>query len=642
MSLPRLLLPLALLLTPLTLCAADGPPPPDLSTPPEVVSSARLAALPPHPRLLATAADFARLRAQLRSDPETAEIHALLVRRAEILLAAPPVNYAADPSNILVAVRDAQRRILTFALLHRLGEDPRYLEAIRRVVAPLIAEPWTGVHFLDTAEAAFTLALVYDWLHAELRPDELDAIAAKVHREALLASVTDEHRLGWLWAAHNWNQVCHGGLVTAALVLAERHPDLSRHIINRSIAQLPRAAAAYAPVGVYPEGPSYWNYGTSFHLLQLEAYRSALGESLGLERFPGFLETAAALDQITGPSDEYFNHSDNRLRRIYSAASLWFARENRQPALARAELARMRRQALVIEPDDSRDLPLSLLWWRPLPPAEGAAAAPRASLAWVGQGIQPVAVLRSSWDDPRATWLALKGGTAGHSHAHMDAGSFVLEALGVRWAVDLERDNYQSLRNAGYAHSDIFGLTQSSKRWAVFRLGSEGHNILRFDRAPQLVSGRATIGPLVTDASGSSVEVDLTSTYAGQAAAARRRATLHPDASVTIADTWTTLATPAEVSWQWLTPARVTRTAEGLLLEHRDVALRLRINASDTYSATIEPVDTLLTPGLDSPAPGHNRIVLRLRGPAHATGFLTVQAVPVIDRRDAPPALRDP
>ncbi len=134
---------------------------------------------------------------------------------------------------------------------------------------------------------------------------------------------------------------------------------------------------------------------------------------------------------------------------------------------------------------DRRDLPLFLLWWRPLP--EPIPAVSPAPLVWRGESVQPVASLRSAWGDANATWLAIKGGTANHSHAHMDAGSFIFEALGVRWAVDLVRDDHAFIRAGGITQGQLFDYTQASKRWTIFRLGPEAHIILRFDGAPQRI-----------------------------------------------------------------------------------------------------------------------------------------------------------
>jgi hypothetical protein len=590
---------------------------------PRSVGAEDLAALPPHPRLLARAFDWSELAARTRSDPETAEILAALRVRGGLLRALPPeVDYGSDPRALLKPVRDAQQRVLAFAMLARLGGDAWCLAEAKRAMAGLVAQSWQGAPFLAVAEAVLTLAAGVDWLFVEFSEAERRAVADKVWAEALGPSLVDEAAQGWIGANHNWNQVCHSGLVAGALVFAERDPAAAARIVNRAVAKLPLAAAAYAPDGVYPEGPTYWMFGTTFHVVLVEALRVALGDGFGLERFPGFLRTAEALDPITGPSGLFFNHADNLERRGYSAAALWFARENARPDLARAELLRLRAQHGSIQREDWRELPLFLLWWRPVATREVRGLP--APLAWRGGTVQPVAVLRSAWGDPEASWLAIKGGTAGHSHAHMDAGGFVFEAGGVRWAVDPERDEYACLRAAGYTQAEIFDYAQESRRWRVFRPGPEGHNILRFDGAPQNVGGRATIGPLRETSEDVSVEIDLGTTYAGQAAGVRRRATLRPDGTVDLVDEWTTLDRPVEVSWQWLTRAEVRVVEDGLRLTQAGRRLALRVGGAG-WSVVVEPAGALLRPPVDSPLPGHTRIVLRVPTGARSAGRLSVR-----------------
>lgn len=111
-------------------------------------------------------------------------------------------------------------------------------------------------------------------------------------------------------------------------------------------------------------------------------------------------------------------------------------------------------------------------------------------LVWVAGGPGPVAVMRSAWGDPRALFVAVKGGTPNTSHGHMDIGGFVFEADGVRWAVDLAAESYPKMRAAGL---DLWNYRQDSSRWATFRIGPEGHNILRFNGARQQVDGRASV-----------------------------------------------------------------------------------------------------------------------------------------------------
>ncbi|NJK99000.1 MAG: heparinase, partial [Bacteroidales bacterium] len=59
-----------------------------------------------------------------------------------------------------------------------------------------------------------------------------------------------------------------------------------------------------------------------------------------------------------------------------------------------------------------------------------------ASKVWMGQGANPVCLMRTSWNDPNAIYVGFKAGSPSVNHGHMDIGSFIMEADGVRWASD--------------------------------------------------------------------------------------------------------------------------------------------------------------------------------------------------------------
>jgi hypothetical protein len=63
-------------------------------------------------------------------------------------------------------------------------------------------------------------------------------------------------------------------------------------------------------------------------------------------------------------------------------------------------------------------------------------------------------------------FAGLKAGDNKANHSNLDLGSFVLDALGYRWATDLGADDYNL---PGY-----FG----KQRWTYYRLRAEGHNTL--------------------------------------------------------------------------------------------------------------------------------------------------------------------
>jgi hypothetical protein len=94
-----------------------------------------------------------------------------------------------------------------------------------------------------------------------------------------------------------------------------------------------------------------------------------------------------------------------------------------------------------------------------------------------------VASLRGSWCDKAAFWLAMKSGDNAASHSHLDIGTFVLEAGGRRFAIDLAPDDDYAL--PGYFSPD--------RRPGYYRISTAGHNTLLVDEANQPATARAQL-----------------------------------------------------------------------------------------------------------------------------------------------------
>lgn len=581
--------------------------------------------LPEHPRLYADSARFAAVAR--RDDAVSGQMSAIVARETEKAVTAPALKYPTSGIRLGV-MRQAQSRILFLAFSYRLSGEHRYFARARAELLQLAALPdWGPGHFLGVGEAAFAAGIGLDWLFAELSPAERDQIGRAIVDHALLPSLkAEEGKNGWVDGDYNWNQVCHAGLTVGALAIAEREPQLARRIVERAIRNLPKAGAVYAPDGSYPEGPSYWIYGTSFHILLVEALRSALGNTFGLDRLPGFLASAEFNNQMVAPSGDDYNFSDYHVEHLNEPIMLWFARELRDRGVARDELAKLARLAAtppsISEPRIavSRHQVFGLLWWEPTL----AASATPPALQWTASGTLPIAAMRSAWDDPRATYVAVKGGTPHHSHAHMDVGSFILEANGVRWALDLGTESYDRMRAAKL---DLWNYHQDSTRWNTFRVGPEGHNILRFDGSRQLVAGKGEIRALPADRGTLGNVVDLTPLYADHATRVERCVRLHPDRSVSIEDAWTTGAAATRVSWQWLTRAEVTPQADGAVLRQNGQSLVLGYVSSQRAHLDVEDVSQPRN-AWDSANPGLRRIVIQLDTPAATAGHLRVVATP--------------
>ena len=574
---------------------------------------------PTHPRLIAGAATWDNLRARRATDPQLAELLTGIERDARDLLQQSPVTYQKIGRRLLHVSREAERRILALACAYRTSGDAAFL---RRAEAEMLAAAafadWNPSHFLDVAEMTAALAFGYDWLHAELSPEARATIRTAIVEKGLRQALDFKAKQnGWQTADNNWNQVCFGGLVLGALAVGDEEPELAAQILARARAQTPLALKHYAPDGIYPEGPGYWSFGTSYSVMMFAALESALGTDWQAAEVPGFMASATALLQMTAPSGRYFNFSDNDEDGSIEPALFWFARRTGNPELVKAQLDALRQLgARKAFGESARLLPLAAIWW-PERKDTPAAALP---LRWHGDGPNPLAIIRSSWTDPNAFYLGIKGGVAKLSHSHMDDGSFVLEYAGVRWALDLVRQEYNSLETKGV---DLWNRAQNSGRWQVFRNNNRGHGTLTIDDQLHRVDGEARFIGFSDAAENACAILDLSPVFAGQAGRVVRGFRVRHDREVLVQDELAGLKPGADVRWTMVTGAEVSIEdggARAILREHGQ-QLEVRLLAPTAAKLAVIAADPP-NDGFNAPNPGRRLLVVHAAAPAD--GALTI------------------
>ena len=317
----------------------------------------------------------------------------------------------------------------------------------------------------------------------------------------------------WVSAENNWNQVCHGGLIVGALTILEDDPDLAAQIIERALKNLPKAMAEYAPDGAYPEGPGYWGYGTTYNVIMISALESVLGTDFGLSESKGFMECSDYYLHATGPTGFFFNYSDCPARGGVSPAMYWFAAKRSKPSLLwreQKELQGFFSKTHSAKNDSNSTFPFLILWAGEL----DNIPMPKTT-HWKGNGKTPVVMHRSGWNNSEEIFVGMKAGSPGVNHGQMDIGCFVLDAHGVRWALDLGLQSYHSLESKGV---DLWNMRQDSQRWDVFRLNNFSHNTLVVNGQKQRVAGFAPIVGFSDQAPMPHTIVDLGSVYEGQLA----------------------------------------------------------------------------------------------------------------------------
>jgi len=584
--------------------------------------------LPDHPRLLLLNGEEAAIRKAIASEGIWRQIHERILIESEALLETAPVERVVVGRRLLAKSRECLRRVFLLSYSWRMtGEEKFAKRAEQELLAVSRFIDWNPSHFLDVAEMTMAAAIGYDWLYRVLPAETRLIVKEAIIQKGLEPSLESRYS-GWLQSSHNWNQVCNAGMTYGALAIFEDRPDLARQIIKRSIDSIPLAMKDYGPDGAYPEGYGYWGYGTNFNVMFLSALQKAFGHDFGLSGAPGFMRTAGYLQHMTGPSGLCFNYSDSGAQPGLNPAMFWFARQLNDFSLLWLEKGYLENERT------SRDrlLPATLIWGGS---GEAVTISPPEKNVWVGRGKNPVALMRTSWTDPTAIFVGVKAGSPSVNHGHMDIGSFVMEADGVRWAMDFGAQDYHSLESKGV---DLWNRDQDSQRWQVFRYNNFVHNTLTIDGQLQRVAG---FGPITRHSDNPRfmhAQVDITDVYKGQIKKADRGVAIVDGRYVVVRDELETLGKETAVRWTLLTPAEVKITGpDSAELSLKGQHLRLQVKGSQgimmkTWS-TDPPYD------YDAPNPGTVMVGFETVLPANSRETLAVFLVP---KRVDEGAIKDP
>jgi hypothetical protein len=253
----------------------------------------------------------------------------------------------------------------------------------------------------------------------------------------------------------------------------------------------------------------------------------------------------------------------------------------------------------------------------------GKMTAPKSTM-WVGSGKTPVALMRTSWTDPNAIFVGTKGGSGNTGHAHLDAGSFVMEADGVRWAIDFGPQDYNSLESKGLS---IWTLTQNSQRWSVFRYNNMAHGTLTFNNELQRVDGKADITSYSKEPLFMNAIIDLSSTYKGSVAKANRGIAIVNKEYVVVRDEIQSLSKETTVRWTMLTAANV-KIISNTEAELTKNGKKLLLKVQNPGNIALKTRSTQSSNDYDSPNPGTTFIDFEVTLPTNTNAPLTVLLIP--------------
>lgn len=517
-----------------------------------------------HPRLLLNADEEQSILTAIKNDTELYAFHKRILSFADSTIKEPPSKRIKEGKRLLGVSRTVLKSVFYLSYAYRMTKDKKYLiRAEKEMLAAASFSDWNPSHFLDVSEMSFGLAIGYDWLYNELAEDSRVKIRQAIVEKALKASKTKYAK--FYNSQTNWNQVCNGGLVCSAIAIYEYEPYLAKEIISKAVKTIPLALGTYAPDGGYPEGFGYWSYGTTYQVMLNDALERNFGHDFGLNNYPGFLKSSKFIQFMTAPSGECFNYSDSSSKAYGNIMMYWFAKKNEDLSLLWLEKKYLKDSNLEFgEYLEERFLPCLLIFASRI--NLDKVVEPKDKI-WLSKGKNPLFVYREGWKEKDDIYLGVKGGSASVSHAHMDAGSFIFEKMGVRWAMDLGMQNYYSLESKGV---DLWNMRQNSQRWDVFRIGSSSHNTITVNNKNHNVDGYADFTKVYTKENKIGVGLNLTSTLGNVVKKANRDILLLNNDSLIVIDNIVNGDSISSIRWTMCTPAKPIITNDKTIILSKD------------------------------------------------------------------------
>ena len=508
------------------------------------------------------------VKTKLKTDPVIQNMYKAIQANATTIQGKPLLERKLEGRRLLGVSREMLYRMNMLGMVYRIENDPVILKRINEeVVSVCNFSDWNPSHFLDVAEMSMAVAIALDWTAGKLPKATIEMAKNALIEKGIKPSWPENgSNPGWAFGHNNWNQVCNGGMIAASIAIAEKEPELAAKTIARAIDGMVYALVQYQPDGVYPEGSTYWAYGTSFTIVTAAMLESAFGTDFGIADYPGLKESAIYRVLMNTPSGWYYNFADCGDKRSDGGdvALAWFAYKTGNKAFFEKDR--------FLKPTDelgelSRISGAALVWMSQYVEKEGV----KVPQNWKGDGDNPIVIFTGGENETKGFYFGGKGGRATTSHGNMDAGSFIFELNGVRWSIDPGNQGYHDLEKTGF---DLWNSTQSGQRWTLLTKNNYGHSTITVNDSLFINNGQATLQNF-QDGKTPSATFDLTPVYGDKLKSAKRTFLKDSPVSVVIEDNIETNEKTQSVTWQMLTQADVEFVKGGAVLKQNGKSLKL-------------------------------------------------------------------
>ncbi len=204
------------------------------------------------PRLILTPSIEAGLRKKIKTDPVVRNYYEAMKMNAEEILSRPLLTRKLTGRRLLSVSREMLYRMNILSMVYRMDKSPVILERINKEIKAVCNfTDWNPSHFLDVAEMSLGVSLAVDWAGSALPKATVELAKNSLIEKGIKPGFQGNTPQWWISSENNWNQVCNGGMIAAAITVADKDPELAAKTISRSLEGIPYALKQYMPLTEY-------------------------------------------------------------------------------------------------------------------------------------------------------------------------------------------------------------------------------------------------------------------------------------------------------------------------------------------------------------------------------------------------------
>lgn len=495
------------------------------------------------PRIILNQNLLSTLKYNIQTYPKIKTWYESIKKKADKVMKGSMLSYKATASaGILAISQEARTRIPQLAIVYLVEGDESYAErAVEEMLAISEFPDFYPYRALDTNEMNLALGIGYDWLYSYMTPEQRDKIKTaliekglKVVLEDYTGEYTYKNESGRSRSTyftqlgdepHNWVYVCNGGAIAGALSIADEEPQLSSEIISYALKNWGRALRFLAPDGVHSEGPMYNNWMLVCMTNAFSSLENTLGTTYGLMDMPGVKDFPYFNSSfISTVSPFNFGNAEPTYSNTNSNGTFYMASYTNDAALGQLRTYAIDTYNLGVGVQD-------LIYAKPEYLTPGASSVK--DNFYSNPGTYSMLTLRSDPVHKNAINLAANAGLI-QTYEQVDAGSYIIDAYGTRFAHDMGKGSYEG------------------QRFDKYKNRVEGHNMILInpDLSPGLKTGTlANVESFASDNDEGFAIYDLSANYKDYATSAKRGYYLFDNRSRIVVQDEIKCENPSEMYW---------------------------------------------------------------------------------------------